>query len=141
MAMGNMLINQSDLVCSAARTCVKRKSSSKNDFSNFFFLMMISGSFYYRFDLALIFACFVLMYFLTDDMANNEDTNLCTQAYNWFCGYNAIQATLTDKEKEEKERKITSIEQNKLAKVVLETLLVIVCAIGIFILAFFSVPT
>jgi len=48
---------------------------------------------------------------------------------------------LSRKEKEEKEQKITSIDQKYSAKIFLQIMLMIIFSTGVFILAFFSVPT
>ena len=75
-----------------------------------------------------------------DESTEAREPGACRRAYNWFCGYNITEKPLTEEEKQEKERKITSIKQSKRARIMLQSLLVVIIAIGVFILAYFTAP-
>ncbi|XP_076821876.1 sodium/myo-inositol cotransporter-like isoform X1 [Clavelina lepadiformis] len=70
-----------------------------------------------------------------------QSSNLFKRGYEWFCGYQTKQDEESEEEKRQKLLKITSIKQNQTAKLFLQCLLVVILGAGVFILAFFSVPT
>ena len=70
-----------------------------------------------------------------------QSSNLFKRVYEWFCGYQTKQDEESEEEKRQKLLKITSIKQNQTAKLLLQCLLVVILGAGVFILAFFSVPT
>ena len=63
------------------------------------------------------------------------------KGYEWFCGYSNAGSSekLTLEEKKQRVLKITSIEQDPRAIILLRSLLVIILSIGIFIYVYFSI--
>uniref|UniRef100_F7AC17 Uncharacterized protein n=2 Tax=Ciona intestinalis TaxID=7719 RepID=F7AC17_CIOIN len=72
--------------------------------------------------------------------ANQEKKTLCKRGYDWFCGYSATQQPEEEGNNREKLRKITSIEQDKRAKRLLQVLLVLVISAGVYIFGYFGAP-
>jgi len=81
------------------------------------------------------------MIFTTDHENSVPRKPIWRRGYDWFCGYNATEIDMSEEEKKAKLNKITSIEQDQKADILLYALLVFVLSTAVFIYAYFSMPT